>query len=77
MAASEHLVQSLHAACSSARSGTSRGYAGTASLIAAVACDHVLDPAHVNKVGADADLFQKPKGYKPVASYEELRRQKS
>ena len=29
------------------------------------------------KVGADPDLFQKPKGYKPVASYEELRRQKS
>ncbi len=28
------------------------------------------------KVGADPDLFQKPKGYKRVASYEELRRQK-
>ncbi len=28
------------------------------------------------KVGADPDLFQKPNGYIPVASYEELRRQK-
>lgn len=25
------------------------------------------------RVGADEDLFQKPKGFKPVASYEELR----
>ena len=29
------------------------------------------------KVGADPDLFQKPGGYRPVASYEELRRLKS
>ncbi|MEP6800459.1 MAG: hypothetical protein ABJC07_00875 [Acidobacteriota bacterium] len=29
------------------------------------------------QVGADPDLFQKPKGYRPVASYEDLRRQKS
>ncbi len=28
-------------------------------------------------VGADPDLFQKPGGYRPVGSYEELRRQKS
>jgi hypothetical protein len=26
------------------------------------------------RVGADEDLFEKPKGYKPVASYEELRK---
>ncbi len=29
------------------------------------------------RVGADASLFEKPKGYKPVTSYEELRRLKS
>jgi len=28
------------------------------------------------RIGADPDLFEKPKGYKPVASYEELRKAK-